>query len=395
MSSATTDHPGASARQEGDSPEFIRLRADRHRTGLRVLETLQLDALVVGRESNVQYLSGARRFWTEGARPFGPSCVMIAGSGRVHLLSTWSDGVPAEIGHDQLFGMTWNGAILAGELAAIPGLADSRRIGVDAMTPGVARLLEAVAPHADLVDASAALMEARRVKTPDELSCIRAAVTSAESALDYGLAGLRPDVGGRELTGRVAARLADLGVTNSDLEARFTSASPGNGADSDPLLRAGELITCQVGALYAGYEGEVVRTWINGGPDGRPVAPTAAQRRLGRRGSALIEALMEACRPGGSGSDLLSVYEEADEPLPSLPVAHGVGLGMEPPLIGSGFPADAGASSQFEPGMVLFVLGQVSDPEVGTVMAGETVLITDAGHERLGGQDLGLLFDGS
>jgi Xaa-Pro dipeptidase len=84
----------------------------------------------------------------------------------------------------------------------------------------------------------------------------------------------------------------------------------------------------------------------------------------------------------------------AGEPLPSGPVAHGVGLGMEPPVIGAGFPADAGASTGFAPVMVLFVSGQVVEPEVGTIVAGDTILITEGGHELLTGHGHGPLGGG-
>jgi Xaa-Pro dipeptidase len=382
MSPPTTNGRVAPAPGNGSQIDFDRLRAEHHRTCVAVMDDLDLDALVVGREATIQYVSGARRFWTEGANPFNPGCVMIAGSGLVYLMSTWADGVPAEIGHDQLYGMTWNGATLAAELAAIPGLSESRRIGVDAMTPGAARLLHAVAPKADIEDASAVLTERRRIKTPDEQACIRVAATVADSALAHALAGLRPGVRGRELTGRVAERMAGLGVTTPDLEAVFSSSSPGGQAPVDELP-AGALVSCHVGAIYAGYEGEVVRTWLNPGAKGLAAVPTPGQRSLAERWRALFDRLMEACRPGGNGTDLLAAYEMAGEPLPSGPVAHGVGLGMEPPLIGDGFPADAGATTGFAPGMVLFVSGQVVEPEVGTIVAGETILITEGGHELL------------
>src|SRR5450759_4707218 len=204
MSRPTTNGRLAPPRENGNRIDFDRLRAERHRTCVAVMDDLDLDALVVGREATIQYVSGARRFWTEGANPFNPGCVMIAGSGLVYLMSTWADGVPAEIGHDQLYGMTWNGATLAAELAAIPGLSESRRIGVDAMTPGAARLLHAVAPKADIEDASAVLTERRRIKTPDEQACIRVAAAAAGSALAHALGGLPPGVRQRELSGRLA-----------------------------------------------------------------------------------------------------------------------------------------------------------------------------------------------
>ena len=49
--------------------------------------------------------------------------------------------------------MTWNPAVMAGVLAAVPGLPEARRVGVDAWSPGFARALVGLAPGAALVPA--------------------------------------------------------------------------------------------------------------------------------------------------------------------------------------------------------------------------------------------------
>ena len=53
-----------------------------------------IDVLIVGREGNARYVSGAPRLWTAGSRAFGPGCVLVRASGAVHLLSTWDEGDP-------------------------------------------------------------------------------------------------------------------------------------------------------------------------------------------------------------------------------------------------------------------------------------------------------------
>ncbi|MHB8429829.1 MAG: M24 family metallopeptidase [Acidimicrobiales bacterium] len=382
---------GTAVLEEGDRVAFGQIRAEHHRALFGAMEANGFDALVLGRESSIRYASGARRFWTEGVRPFGPGCVVIADTGRVHLLSTWDDGVPQEITGEQLYGLTWNGAVLATELSGIEGLAGARRIGVDAMTPGAARLFSAVMPDATLVDASGVLMELRRIKTPDELASIMTALAVAEAALSSALFHLEPGIPARSLTGIVAERMAGLGVTNPDLEARFSLSGPTE--SSRGTLPSDALVRCEVGTLFAGYQGTITRTWVNTGDDGRPVPATSARKRLARRWTELFERLLGACGTGGDGRDLLSAYAEAGEPLPPGPVAHGVGLGMEPPLVGGAFPQDAGATTPFEPNMVLFVTGVVSDPDGSTVEAGQCVRISESGPEVLTRHSLGPLFD--
>jgi Xaa-Pro aminopeptidase len=135
--------------------------------------------------------------------------------------------------------------------------------------------------------------------------------------------------------------------------------------------------------MYAGYEGSLARTWLC-----RPVAtgageggPSDEQRHLHRRWEEVRRRLLEACRPGRDAGELRTAYLSADEPLPPVPVAHGLGLGMEPPLVGLG--RDTESTWTLRPGMVLSVGGRVSSPGVGAVLARDAVLITDAGHEVL------------
>ncbi len=100
------------------------------------------------------------------------------------------------------------------------------------------------------------------------------------------------------------------------------------------------------------------------------------------RWNALWDRLAAACRPGSPVSGLLSAYEAADEPLPPMAVAHGLGLGYDPPVVTQQLPATA-AADILEPGMVLAVSGYVWQEGVGSVFAREAVLITADGSELL------------
>ena len=81
------------------------MRARRRSRCLEAMERHGLDLLLLGREGNARYVSGARRLWTAGTRPFSPTCVVVRATGDVHLLSTWDDGIPAEIARENLFGV--------------------------------------------------------------------------------------------------------------------------------------------------------------------------------------------------------------------------------------------------------------------------------------------------
>ena len=148
---------GALALDDGTRFDSSRLRRERRQRVLDAMEESDIDVLVVGREPNARYISGARRLFVAGTRPFAPGCVLVRASGDVPLMSTWDDGVPEEIPHDHLYGMSWNPMNLVAAIGNIEGVDGARRIGVDSMTPLFAQLFPIAAPDAELVDAESLL----------------------------------------------------------------------------------------------------------------------------------------------------------------------------------------------------------------------------------------------
>jgi Xaa-Pro dipeptidase len=147
---------------------------------------------------------------------------------------------------------------------------------------------------------------------------------------------------------------------------------PWGRASSDGRIEQGDLVAFSAGVLADGYVGEVGRTW--------PVEVDAST--LYDRWNALWDKLTAACRPGQPAGDLLAAYEAAGEPLPPMPVAHGLGLGFDPPVVTPELQATA-AAEILEPGMVLSVTGYVWQQGVGGVFGREAVLVTTDGPEVL------------
>jgi Xaa-Pro dipeptidase len=100
------------------------------------------------------------------------------------------------------------------------------------------------------------------------------------------------------------------------------------------------------------------------------------------RWDSLWAKLIAACRPGADAAGLLAAYQAAGEPAPPMPVARGLGMGFDPPVISKHLPATA-AEERLEPGMVLAVTGYVWESGVGAVFGREAVLITADGAEVL------------
>jgi Xaa-Pro aminopeptidase len=369
---------GVMALEDGARVDFTRLRSERRRTLLAAMAEAGLDALVLGRSANVRYAAGARTLWRTGANPFGPVCVVVRRTGKVHLLSSWDDGIPPEIGHEDLYGLFWNPAHLIAGIAAIPGLGEAARVGTDAVTPFFAQVLPQIAPGAELADASALLERARAHKTDDELGCIATALALAEAGLGALEAALEPGVSERALLGVYVEAVSRLGAPTPPSE-NVVFATPRQGPvryrylARDRLIGKGELVVLSPGALYAGYEAGLGRTRTAG------AAPSARAVALGDRARRAADALIGACRAGHTGADLYRAWEGAGEPTPEIALAYGVGLGAESPMIGFG----RGAGSPLEEGAVLCVQAWVSEEGTGGHFERELLRVGPSGPEVL------------
>lgn len=87
-------------------------------------------------------------------------------------------------------------------------------------------------------------------------------------------------------------------------------------------------------------------------------------------------------RLGGWGLMSNAAYGAAGEPLPPMPVAHGLGLGFDPPVVSETLSA-TGEYDRLDAGMVLAITGYVWQEGIGAVFRRDTVHITDDGVQVL------------
>jgi Xaa-Pro dipeptidase len=356
------------------------LRYARRERALAQMAAHDLDILVLGRQANVRYVTGAPQLWVAGTRPFGPICSLVRATGDIHLNSTWDEGIPEEIPHDHLYGLAWNPMTLIGVLQQMAGAETAKRVGTDALTPTFAKLLPMAFPNADLVDGELAMRTARRTKTPEEIEAIRTALRVAERGLGTAVGELTPGNTERALAGALMEAEAAGGVSTPATQdsAWITSKdTPWRRSAGDGRLRDGDLVTVAAGVLAGGYVGEVARTWPVG-----EIADTAKVLALYARRDRLWDKLVDSCRAGSAAAALLAAYEDAGEPIPPMPVAHGLGLGFDTPVVSPQLP-DTAAAERLEAGMVLAVTAHVWEQGVGAVFSRDAVLITDDGPQVL------------
>ena len=358
-------------------PDDERLRLDRRARVLAEMEAEGIDVLVVGREGNARYVSGAPRLWTAGSHPFGPGCVLVRSSGAVHLLSTWDEGVPDEIPHENLYGISFNRMTFLKVLQNIEGADSVRTVATDALSPSSAQMLPRAFPSADLVDAEPMLRRVRRVKTPDEVEAIRGSVAVAEQSLAAALRALAPGVTERQLTGVFMEAMSTHGVTTptgQDVACITSREHPWHRTSRDEPVRGGDLVAFEAGVVLGGYAGELGRTSVAGD---HPVDPS-----LSKQWSELWDGLLSACQAGASCAALLEAYDNAGVPTPPMPVARGLGLGFDLPLVTHALP-NLAAEQHLEAGMVLALTGYVWKEGVGALFGQEPILITQSGPEPL------------
>jgi Xaa-Pro aminopeptidase len=306
-----------------------------------------IDVLLLGREANARYVSGAERLWLAGTRPFAPGCAVVRETGAVHLLSITDDGIPGPDARDRLYPMSWNPATTVGAIVDLPGVAAARRIGLDGITPMFEQLLTAAFPTADLVDGEALLRAVRRVKSPSDVAAIRAACDAAAAALSAVVDALTPGTSELELKSVFEARMTDHGLTAPAFEPTCCIVEPGRPVPTFPgtrVVRAGDLVQLRAGVMRAGWEGLVSTTLVCGGEPPR---------------SPRVDDVRAACVAGVA----LGAVRGADTRV------EGTGMGHE----------ELDDADVLEPGMVLaidVIDGDVLDGAVVHVTTGEPDLLT-------------------
>ncbi len=370
------------------------LRAGRLARARAAMAAAGLDAVLVWKDENVRYLTSLRPQLIAGKSgllngallPLDGAPVLFVSGGdhdRAEATMPWiAEFHPIPILEESGLVEHFASEILPDVLAR-RGLGRAR-IGLDLVSKRLADALPERNGTVRWVDGDAAMQGARRVKTAEELTLIEEATALAEAVTAAALEQVRPGVRECEVAGEALRTLYRLGGEYPHVTTPFVASgermAPPTRLATDKLIRDGDLVFVDIGAMVNGYFGDIGRTIVCG-------APSAEQRRVYRAVHDALQAGIAAMRPGATNLEVARTIRARaqshglEQHLLSLFIGHGIGCGSnEPPYIGESFPGAAAVA--LEPGMVFALEPLIWLPGVrggGGVRLEEMVTVTEGG----------------
>ena len=331
--------------------DFDRLRTERLGRLREALDRSELGALLSFDFHNIRYMTSTHigtwamdKLIRFALLPRGGEPVIwdFGSAARHHqLYNPWLDGRPdaPEQGRARAGISTLRGAfnpdagIADGVAAKIKreldkhGLA-GEPVGVDLVEVPVLEALEAAGLR--VVDGQQVYLDARRIKTPDEITLLTTAATLVDAAYDELYRFLRPGVRENECVGLVAKVLYDLGSEHVEGVNAISGerCSPHPHVYSDRILRPGDPAFFDILHSYNGYRTCYYRCFAVG-------SASVAMRDAYVRCRDYMDEAIALVKPGATTADIVSVWPTAqefgfpdEEAAFALQYGHGVGLSI-------------------------------------------------------------------
>lgn len=219
------------------------------------------------------------------------------------------------------------------EILRAEGVADMP-VGVDIMEPPMLAALEA--EGITVVDGQQVMLNAREVKSIDEITLLNTACAMVDGAYQLIAERLKPGVRENELVADVTKLLFDLGSEHVDNINAVSGerCSPHPHVFSDRIIRPGDQAFFDIIQTYVGYKTCYYRTFVVG-------RASDAQRDAYKKAREWLDASIELMRPGVTTDQVAKVWPKAEAfGFPSemeafgLQFGHSVGLFLhERPII--------------------------------------------------------------
>ncbi|TWT82085.1 putative peptidase [Planctomycetes bacterium CA13] len=344
-----------------------------------VLDSLEIDALLVTDEINVRYLSGFT----------GDSSYLLISDLRTQMLS---DGRYAIQLASECPGMET--AIRPPSQMILDLVQDVlcnstyKRIGIEAgqMTLGQYRQLCHKCPDVHWVETQSVVESLRMVKDSEEIATIRKAVSIAERAFQSLIPMLSPKWSERAIAHELEAKMRFLGADAASFKPIVAFDAAGALPHYHPaevFFPASGTVLIDWGANFEGYASDLTRTMTIG-----PISDT-----FKRAYQAVLEAQLaaiEAMKPGAHGKEIDRIARESLGKsgyghLFNHGLGHGIGLQIhESPRM------SASCEQTLTPGMIITVEPGVYLKDEFGIRIEDDILVTESGCEVLSGLPKGL-----
>lgn len=182
----------------------------------------------------------------------------------------------------------------------------------------------------EVVDGQQVFMEARRIKTPDEITLLTTAASMVDAAYDELYEFLRPGVRENQCVGLVAKSLYDQGSEYVEGVNAISGerCSPHPHVYSDRAVRPGDPAFFDILHSFNGYRTCYYRTFAVG-------SASPAQRDAYTRCREYMDRAIAAVKPGATTADIVELWPAAqefgfpdEEAAFALQYGHGVGLSI-------------------------------------------------------------------
>jgi Xaa-Pro aminopeptidase len=332
-----------------DFPGLRRKRVQRTR---EKLAEAGVDALLVWKNENVRYLTSLRAQLLAGKESSVNGVLLTRDSDPILFCSG------GELDKARA-GMPWLSGIHAIPIMEQPELTQaftsatlkpilddlgvrSGRLGIDHASFSLIDSVRRGLPGIELTDGDAVMQAARLLKFDEEIALIAEACAIGDAVTRRAIDGSREGRRETEIAGDAMQTLYHMGGELPHVLTPYVASgehmAPPHRITTDKVVRNGDLVFIDIGAMWNGYFADIGRTTIVG-------RPRIEQKRVY---TAVYESLMAGIavmRPGNTTADVadairtkVAEHDLADR-LFSLFIGHGIGIGSnEPPYIGESLP---------------------------------------------------------
>jgi Xaa-Pro aminopeptidase len=356
--------------------DFARLREERLVKAQKALEDSEADMLFVFRTEDARYLTGYRHHL--GPTPLLGNATVVLNADTPPVLFTmdyehcrarmpWLKDEylqPRANFREDVGIRKW-----ADSVEAVVGDLKGKTIGVDLWTPTLEEGLRRALPETKFVDGYKILMDAKIIKTDDEIACLKIANAITEAGMDAAQKALKP--GARECEVLAAAWYTMTAMGSewtqcSNIVASGPYTAPYRRFTSDRVIRVGDPVIIDIGGCFNGYWGDLTRTWICGDID-----PTDAQRELHQK---CYDAVWDSCAASVAGNTTADVFDAAD-PYVLDSLGHGSGMApWEPPYFSPHTKEDP---TELKVGMQFNLEPYAGEPGIGGFRLENNLVVTE------------------